>query len=155
MSQRNEEFIHFDLCLERLAGAWRTLTAIKQDANHPLVGPAFRFALVEYAAPYTRSDGVHKSRYCLDKQYVPVEFLELHHRIVESRHQVHAHTDLRPLNSKLSFVDLPNQRLVSTSRNGIHGLEDLGNIDAIIVLVEKTISNMCADRDRRKLQLET
>jgi hypothetical protein len=31
----------------------------------------------------------------------------------------------------------------------------LVNIDAIIALVERTIRSMGADRDRRKLQLET
>lgn len=155
MTLHNEDFIHFDICIDRLNSAWRTLTMIKEHSGHPLVGPAFRFALVEYATPYNRSDGVNKKRYYLDESYVPAEFLELHERLLASRDQIHAHADLTILEAKLSYTDLQGQRLVSTVRNNIHGLEELDNIDATIHLIEGTLRNMYADREIRKLALKS
>lgn len=154
MNQRNEAFIHFDICTYRLNGAWRTLKTIKEHPGHPLVGPAFRFALVEYAVPYTRSDGANKERYSLGMQYVPGDFLPLHERLLASRNQIQAHADLSILDAKLSYVDLDGQRLVSIGQNNINGLEELPNIDEIILLIEGTLDNMYADRDNLKLTLE-
>ena len=153
MHPSNEEFLHFDICLDRLQSAWKTLTTIKQHQGHPLVVPSFRFALVEYAAPYTRSDGEHK-RYSLDTHYVPPEFMDLHRRLVSSRHQVHAHSDLTVLEASVTFIDLPDQRLVTTVQNYGQEVEELDNIDEIILLLEATLRGMSTDRDRRKQLLE-
>ena len=153
MNLRNERFIHFDICTYRLNGAWRTLKTIKENCSHPLVGPAFRFALVEYAVPYTGSDGTSKKRYRLGTQYVPTKLLRLHERLVASRNQIQAHADLSILNAKLSYVDLDGERLVSIGQDNINGLEELAHIDEIIRLIEGTLDNMYADRENLKREL--
>ncbi|MEO6918676.1 MAG: hypothetical protein ABI171_06610 [Collimonas sp.] len=154
MNQRNQMFIHFDICIDRLNGAWRTLKTIKEHPGHPLVGSAFRFALVEYAVSYTRSDGPNKERYRLDTRYVPVDFLPRHEHLLASRNQIQAHADLIIFDAKLSYIDHDGQRLVSIGLNNINGFEELPHIDEIILLIEGTLENMYADRDNLKLTLE-
>jgi hypothetical protein len=50
-------------------------------------------------------------------------------------------------------VDLPDQRLVTTIQNNVHGLEERENIEEIIALISATLGNMSRERDRRKLAL--
>ena len=154
MSIRNEEFIHFDKCIERLNEAWMTFKLVREHQGHPLAGPGFRFALVSYAAPYTSSEGIHKRRHTLDSKYVPAQFAALHARLIQARHSVHAHTDLSVLDARLSFSDISGQRLVSTAQNYISGLEEFGNLEDIVLLIEGTLNNMYADRERLKSGLE-
>ena len=85
MTPSREEFIHFVTCMQRLNSAWVTLNAINSERDNALVGPAFRFALVEYAMPYNISYGADKKRHKLDESYVPTESLELHRRILDAR----------------------------------------------------------------------
>jgi hypothetical protein len=154
MSARNEEFLHLDTCIDRMGEAWRTLVLIREHPNDPLIGPAFRFALVSYAAPYKTSEGIVKKRHRLDDRYVPPQFAKLHERLLEARDKVHAHTDLSALDPKLSFDDGTGQRLVTRIQNHFTGLEELGNLKDIVRLVELTLDNMCADRERLKAGLE-
>ena len=154
VTRKNEDFIHFDTCIDRLQSAWTTLTMIKANLGHPLVGLAFRFALVEYATPYNRSDGVQNTRYRLDESHVPKDSLELHRRLLSSRSRIQAHADLTVLDAEVSYTELRGERLVSVSQNIITGLEELQSLDAIIRLVELTLRSMSEDRDRRKLKLE-
>lgn len=153
MNSRNEFFVHFDVCADRLNSAWRTLKSIKENAGNPLVGPAFRFALVEYAVPYSRSDGTNKARRYLDTKYIPSELLAFHQELMLSRNQVLAHADLSVLEPNLSYVDLKDRRLVVIAQNIITGLEQLPRIDDIISLIEQTLVNMYAARDSLKHSL--
>ena len=155
MNSHNEAFVHFDICAERLNSTLLTLNRIKEHCDHPLVGPAFRFALIEYAMPYTRSDGKAKKRHSLDTRYVPQELLPLHERLIASRNQIHAHVDLTVLEPTISYHDLDGERLVLIAQNNISGLEELPQIDEIICLVEGTLKNMYADRDNLKKGLES
>jgi hypothetical protein len=145
--QSHEDFIHFAVCMERLNGAWRTLNAIKASGDNPLVGPAFRFALIEYATPYTRSTGPVKRRHTLSESYVPAEFLELHKRILVARNTIHAHADLTVMEAKLYVTETRGMPSATISSNYIHGLEELSNIDQIICLIEGTLLNMYANED--------
>ena len=104
MSKHNEAFIHFDICIDRLNSARRTLLIVKENASHGLVASAFRFALVEYATPYTRSDGAAKTRHCLSEKYIPEAFVKLHKRLLVSRNRVIAHADIAVLDAKLSYI---------------------------------------------------
>lgn len=154
MTQGHEGFIHFATCMQRLSGAWATLHAVKAAGDSPLVGPAFRFALVEYATPYSRSDGPSNQRYQLPTSYVPSEFLELHQRILAGRNSVHAHADLTVLGAKLYVTETRGAPSVTISSNYIDGLEEMSNIDQIISLIEGTLHNMYADQDARLRALQ-
>ena len=154
MSQQKEAFAHFEICIDHLSNAWRTLNAIKEHAGHPLVGPAFHSALIEYCIPYTRGDGIAKPRNCLETHYVPEDFLELHKRILSSRHKVLAHTDLLLLDPKISWSVVNGQRLIARVQNNVSGLEELENLDSILKLIKGTLENMFAAREQFVLELE-
>jgi hypothetical protein len=58
---------------------------------------AVAFALVQYAKPYTRSDGAHKhgrQGYALPEPEFSADDLELHRRMLNLRRQVLTHSDL-------------------------------------------------------------
>lgn len=92
--------------------------------------------------------------YKLPDSYVPSNFTELHKRLLVSRDQVQAHTDLGILEAKLSLHEADGQRLVSTCLKGINGLEELPNIDEFILLIEGTVKNMLPDRNSLKDALQ-
>ena len=152
----HESLIHFDRCIERLCSALETLRAIRSHGiHHQLAGAAFRFAVVEYAASFTKSYGGSRAEvYKLSKSYVPVRFMDLHERLLASRDQVQAHTDLSILDAKLSLREVDGQRLVTTYFKGISGLEELPNIDEFILLIDGTIKNMLPERNRLKDALQ-
>ena len=150
----HEEFVHFATCMQRLNSAWVTLNAIKVERDNALVGPAFRFALVEYAAPYSTSYGTDKKCYKLNESYVPVEFLELHHRILDARSSIHAHADMTVMDAKLYITETRGMPSAVISGNYIHGLEEIGNIEQIILLIEGTLLKMYADEDARLRALQ-
>lgn len=142
-----EQFIHITTCISRLHSAIETLRAIKTAApNNPLIAPAFRFALVEYASPYTGADGQLK-KYKLDHKYVPAEHLDLHNRIVSARHQVHAHSDLTIMNAKFKATGARANPAAEVLGTHVDELKELTNIDQIISLVNDSIHNMYVDRD--------
>lgn len=154
MNNKTEEFIHFEICIERLGSAWNILKSIKQDVNNPLKGPAFRFALVEYAIPFNISKGEIRKNHRLPESYVPVEFLQLHRRLLTSRNQTHAHADLTVLNVKISLSGYKGERLVTRMEKNITGLEEMSNIDEIMSLIKGTMDNMLDERNRLKLALD-
>src|SRR5512143_1120676 len=121
-----EDFIHFAVCMQRLNSAWSTLNRIKASSDNELISPAFRYALVEYSAPYTNSFGPNK-RHTLNDSYVPSEYLELHKRILDARHTIHAHADLTVLEAKLYLNETQGRPSATISSNYIHGLEELPN----------------------------
>ena len=149
MTEDHEEFIHFVTCIDRLNSAWVTLSTIKTARNSPLAGPAFRFALVQYAMPYNRSDGPIKKRRQLPTSYVPADLLDLHKRLLDARNKIHAHADLTLMEAKLYLTETRGAPSVIISSNYIHGLEELSNIDEIIRLIEGTLDNMYAEQDVR------
>jgi hypothetical protein len=44
----NDDIIHLDVCVERLSSCHVNLQDVKANLTHPLAGPAFRYAVVEY-----------------------------------------------------------------------------------------------------------
>src|SRR4051794_30301101 len=141
MTEQEEHFIHFSSCVTWLNNAWRLLQLIRDQSGNPLVGPAFRFALVEYCKPYKLSRGIIKS-FKLDTTFIPSTLLTLHERIVASRDQVHAHTDLSVMKAKLSVHEFMGQRFSLIAQNRITGLEELPNLCEVIALIEATLDNM-------------
>lgn len=154
MTEQQEDYLHFLVCIDRLNNAWATLNAVKAAKGTPLIGPAFRYALIEYSTPYTRSDGPIKKHRTLKTTWIPSEFLELHNRILNSRNTIHAHSDLTVLEAKLHVDRLDNTQYVTVVQNMIHGLEEFGNLEDIICLLEGTLDNMYFERDALKAALQ-
>ena len=153
MGIEHEEFIHLESSIEDLNLAWRILKIIKEEKGSPLIAPAFQFAIVAYARPYTRADGILKKQYKLDQRHLLGNHRQLHDRLLTIRNQIIAHSDLRPKDAVLHVKDLNWGRYTGISQNTIFGTEELGNIDVILELIEKTLLAMYAERDNRAEKL--
>jgi hypothetical protein len=150
----HEEFIHLESSIEDLNLAWRILNLIGEAKENTLIGPAFQFAIVAYARPYTRADGILKKFHKLDEKHIPADGLLLHKRLISNRNQIIAHSDLKPKDSVLHVKDLDWGRYTGISQNVITGAAELKNIDAIIDLIEKTLTAMYAERETLSEQLK-
>lgn len=147
LSTSEERFLHLATCISRLHSALETLRAIKASPpDNPLIPAAFQFALVEYASPFTRSDGQHK-KYVLDERHVPPQHLDLHKRVVKARHQIHAHTDLTIMNAKLQATGTKARPAAEVQGTYIDELKELSNIDQIVELINESVLSMYVDRD--------
>ena len=147
LTPSEERFLHLATCISRLHSALETLRAIKTAApDNPLIPPAFRFALVEYASPFTASEGQNK-KYILDHKYVPPEYLDLHKRILSARHKVHAHSDLTIMNAQFMATGTQANPTAEVRGTYIDELKELPNIDQIVTLLNESIQNMYVDRD--------
>lgn len=140
MTEQEEQFLHFASCISSLNNAWVIINKIKEQQDNPLMGPAFRFALIEYSKPYKASFG--SKCWKLDDSYVPDKMKALHKRIIDARDQIHAHADLTVLDAKLYVKEIEGHRFSGIVQNKISGLEELSNSDDIIILIEKTLDNM-------------
>lgn len=141
MTEQEEHFVHFVSCITWLNNAWRLLSKIHTQPENPLIGPAFRFALVEYCKPYNLSYGIN-NRFKLDTLLNPKEHLPLHDRIINSRDQIHAHSDLTVMDAKLHVHEIMGQRYTLITQNKIYGTEELPNLQEIVALIEATLDNM-------------
>ena len=153
MTLAHETHLHLLICIDRLNSALRTLKDIEASAGHTLVGPAFRYALVEYATAFTRSDGPLKKYRTLPASLVPADLQELHTRIINARKQTHAHADLTALEAVLHIDHINGTKHVSRVQNYIHGLEELNNIATIVTLVEGVLTNLYAMHRSSESQL--
>ena len=143
MTEQEEYFVHFVSCMTWLNNAWRLLNSIQTQSENPLIGPAFRFALVEYCKPYKLSYGINK-KFKLETSFIPKELLPLHERIISSRDQVHAHSDLTVMQAKLHVHEFMGQRYTLISQNKIYGAEEFPNLQEIVKLIEATLDNLYA-----------
>lgn len=143
MTDQEEGYIHFVSCIASLNTAWRLINIIKVERDNPLIGPAFRYALVEYSKPYSESRGSGRKRR-LDTSCIPPDTLDLHKRVTDSRDQVHAHSDLKLMDAKLYVHEVQGQRITGIVQNFITGVEELPNIEEIQKLIEGTLDNMYA-----------
>lgn len=142
MSEAHENYLHLLVCIDRLNNAWSTLLTIKANPSNPLSGPAFRYALVEYATAFTRSDGSVRKRRTLHDSVVPAEYAELHKRIVDARHSIHAHADLTALDAQLHIAHLRGKKCISIVQNHITGLEELSKIEVVISMIEAVLKRL-------------
>lgn len=143
MTEQEEQFVHFVSCITWLNNAWRLLNMIHVQFENPLIGPAFRFALIEYCKPYKLSCGVNR-KFKLGTSFIPKEYLPLHEQIISSRDQIHAHSDLTVMDAKLDVHEFMGQRYTLIPQNNIHGTEELSNLQEIVTLIEATLDNMYA-----------
>ena len=141
MTEQEEHFVHFVSCIAWLNNAWRLLNTIHTQPENPLIGPAFRFALVEYCKPYKLSYGMNKP-FKLDKSLIPEEYVLLHDRIITSRDHIHAHSDLTVMDAKLHVHEFMGQRYTLIAQNIIDVTEVLPNLQEIVALIEATVDNM-------------
>lgn len=146
MTPAQEDFVHYVECIESLNRAWSILqdlgTVEKPSALH---AAAFRFALIQYASPYTRSDGTHGSRKLPAPQLSP-DLLALHQKILDLRGKVLAHSDLTIKQAQLylhSYAGKPNYLIASNYAEAFPSRE------AIITLIERTLDQMSVETDRR------
>jgi len=141
MTEQEEHFVHFVHCITWLNNAWRLLNMIHTQPDNPLIGPAFRFALIEYCKPYKLSYGINK-KFKLDTSLIPKVHIPLHERIVTSRDQIHAHHDLTIMQAKLHVHEFMGQRYTLIPQNIIYDTEELPNLEEIVALIEATLDNM-------------
>jgi hypothetical protein len=142
-----ERFLHLAACISRMHSALEVLRTVKASSPaNPLLPAAFRFALVEYASSFTRSDGTHR-KYVLDAKFVPSKHLALHKRIVNARHSVHAHTDLTIRNIKFKVTGTKANPSGEATGSHIDELHELQNIDQVIELVNESIDAMYVESE--------
>jgi hypothetical protein len=152
MTPAEEDFVHYVECIESLNRAWSILqdlgTVEKPSALH---AAAFRFALVQYARPYTRSDGTHGRRKLPAPQLSP-DLVALHQQILDLRDQVLAHSDLTIKQAQLhlhSYAGKPYYIIASNYAEAFPSRE------AVITLIERTLDQMYVETDRRLQSLST
>ena len=142
MTEQKERYLHFVCCIDWLNECWQLLKTIQAEADNPLRGAAFRFALVLYCKPYGKSRGSASKPFKLDKSRIPNCWASLHDRIISSRDQIQAHTDLNVIAGEVHIHEFMGERYSTISQNMISGTEELKNIDEIIALVEGTLDAM-------------
>jgi len=159
MNLQEEQYVHFVSSTDNLNNAWQILQNIKQilqenkqGKGNPLVGAAFRFALIEYSKPYKCSRGIIK-KYKLNNEHVPIKHSKLHGRILDARDEILAHSDLTVMEAKVYITNTEHGRFVQMGQNVIYGTEELPNIDAIIDLIEKTLDSMYIEVKRLEAAL--
>ena len=110
--------------------------------------------MIEYSKPYKKSRGAHKkTKHQLSDRYVPIEYSKLHQRIIKTRDQLLAHSDISILDALVHVITIKNKTSVNYSTNIIDETEELGNINEIIDLIEKTLENMYNDLDTLKEEI--
>lgn len=151
MSAEYEDFIHYVDCIDSLNRAWSILQDLgKVEQPSAVHAAAFRFALIEYAKPYTRFDGFHGRRK-LSPPNVP-ELLTLHQEILDLRDQVLAHTDLTVKQAQLHLHSFNGKPYYIISSNIAASLPSR---EAIITLIERTLDQMYVELDERLQSLHT
>jgi hypothetical protein len=147
VTPKEEEYIHLAECAESLNHAWRILQELRAGNHKPVVhDAAFRFALVAYAKPYNRSDGVHKhdrTAYKLPAPRLSPEEIALHEEILRLRNQALAHSDLIMKDAIVSLGRFEGRANICIAQNCP---EPLPSIDAVISLIEHTLNLLHADK---------
>jgi len=147
MTQQEEQYVHFVSCTDSLNTAWWLLNEIKQSSRDSRTAAAFQFAIVEYAKPYRTSYGA-TGRHRLDDTHVPLTHRTLHNRLLATRDQRLAHSDLTVMEAKVHVADTSIGQRAFIVQNVLHGAAELSNIDFIIDLIEQTLVSMYAESDR-------
>lgn len=145
---RDSNLIHIDVCIGRLSNAHRTLREVQKHAGHPLMGPAFQYALVEYCTTFSTSKVAGERSRKLDIRMVPPELRGLHNRILTARHQLLAHADLSILDGTVEFRLYEGRPATTTTLNHLDPLEELPNLSSILHLIEQVHLNLFIERRR-------
>ena len=153
MTDVHEDHLHILVCMERLNAAWNTLKQIQASLDQPLVGPAFRYALVEYATAFNNSHSPSKKNRKLSPSLVPSAHSGLHQRLINARDSIHAHADLTIFEAQLEVHLVAGEKQISCVRNFIHGLEELKNLPEVIELVEGVLRNLYDEHEKSRRRI--
>ena len=146
-----EEYLHFIFCKRNLSESYQILESIEKSADHALAEPAFGYALVLYASPYTKSQTESRQRLKLSEDHIPPTFLPLHKEIVAERDRLHAHFDLELLNPTLCKVEERNGIVYSMySSNPIFRFAKMERLPDILALIAGTMNNLEVEMRRRE-----
>ena len=156
MTPTQEHYVHFEECICSLNEAWRILQDLRATTDRTAVHvAAFRFALVAYARPYTRSDGEHRygrNAYTLPVPKLSPEGLSLHQQILDLSRQVLAHSDLTVKQASVYVGRYGGQASACITSNCLPVFPE---IDAVISLIERTLDSLYAERIQLKDALAT
>jgi hypothetical protein len=153
MTPEEERYAHLLSCSSDLNDSWSVFQDIKEHRGNPLVGAAFRYALIAYARSFSKSRGTHSTRYQLDECFIPIAHRELHHRLINARHQIHAHSDLTVRDIGVHVAKFPTGKWVGVVQRTIRGTEELENLDEIISLVEGTLQSLYEEVQKQEAAL--
>jgi len=153
MQLERERYLHLFCCAEWLNEAWALLNRVRENRDSDLAGAALRYASILYAKPYKLSYG-DEGKYKLDGQYVPIESIELHKRIIDDRDQIHAHTDIKRMEATVEPIHFQDGTRASISRSIIYPTATLEQIDQFISLIEGTIDALEIDLRLKEAQLQ-
>ena len=155
MTTTEETYLHYIEGIDSLNRAWYILCELRAvEKPKAIHAAAFRFALIEYAKPYIRSDGKHRrgrNSYKLPAPNLAQDFLTLHHQILDLRDTFLAHNDLTLKEAKLFVIQHGTQPLVGVfSSNSDPSLPDR---EAVINLIERTLDQMYVEQERLEKNL--
>ena len=151
LNPNEEAYVHYAECINSLNRAWQILVELRAIGRKTAIhAAAFNFALIEYAKPYTRSDGTFKrgrNAYKLPPPNLSAELLALHQQILVLRDQVLAHTDLTLKEAQVYIASHAGRSLVTVLSNILPALPDS---EDVIKLIEHTLDQMYVEVERLK-----
>src|ERR1035441_8927863 len=150
MTPNEEAYVHYAECINSLNCAWHILCELRAiDRKTAIHAAAYRFALIEYAKPYTRSDGAFK-HYKLPPPNLHYESLALHKQILDLRNQVLAHTDITLKEAQIFIASHRDHTFVGVMSNSLPAFPDS---EGVITLIENTLDKMYVEIDRKSTRL--
>jgi len=151
MTKDEETYLFISQSIGILDDSLNVLSSLKGNENIKSVifNAAFRYALIEYSKPFSTTNGLFlndnnkpiRIKYEVTK-FVPLEYLELHKRVLDSRNQFHAHADMTVFDPKLYIQDNKDNKIVVISKNNVHGCQEFKDIDNIVDMILKILENM-------------
>ena len=154
MTPKEEQHVHLEECIWSLNEAWSILQALRATTDKTAIhAAAFRYALVAYARPYTRSDGEHKKGrdpYILQAPKLTPQDVALHGQILDLRRQVLAHSDLTVKQASVYVGRYAGHARTIIASNSLPSFPD---IVSVISLIEHTLDLLYAQRTQSEEEL--
>ena len=147
MTKVEQDYLFLLQSINILNNSYDILIELKKNKTTPvLFSAAFRYALVEYSKPFGANKGLIKNAggtnperiTCDPTKYILPEKLELHEKIINSRHQFHAHGDMSIEDAKVYVKD----GIVTVSKNVMYGCEEFKNVDDLIHMIDSILKKM-------------
>ena len=155
MTADEETYVHYAECIYSLNRAWSILCDLRAiERKTSIHAAAFRFALIEYTKPYTRSDGAFRSGrnpYKLPPPNIAADLLTLHSQILGLRDTFLAHTDLTIKEATVCVALIRGHKHVTVGSNTDPALPA---IEDVITLIERTLDLMYVEFERLKKNLQ-
>ena len=153
---QEERYIFIDSCIQNLQEAHSILKVIKKEPENKLKVPAFNYALILYSMPYRKSRGTHLKNHILEQTFIPGNYRDLHKKITDCRDQIYAHDDLTVKEAEINVfkfqVSGKTFEKIGIKQNFLKG-ELFPRIDEIILLIEKSLDKMIAEKSRQDQEI--